>query len=57
MLEEKSKTQQGEASSVLDTLKEKVNKINMDTMKSINKVETNMKDMKREVDHKLEDFK
>ena len=47
MLEEKSKTQNGATNSALDSLTEKMNKITIETVKSTNKVENMVKDLKR----------
>ena len=57
MLEEKSKNQSGATNTALDSLNERLNKMNLENTKTTNKIENMVKDFKRQVSHQVEDLK
>ena len=53
MLEEKSKNQSGATTSAIQEIQERMNKITLDTTKSVNKIETLVKEVRTEVKNEM----
>ena len=57
MVEEKSKSQSGIANSALQELQQRISKITLDTTKSVNKLETLVKEVKTQMTNTVQDLK